>query len=152
MVVGFAEFQKACVSPSTEGFGMVFRYGVGAKSELDTFKGTYTRDMVIDPPITVSLSLSKEELARICQEMVRIGFFDYPREFPPNPERSVIPCVKYYMRVEYGSKIKDITWDQNSLLKGNIEIGLGELVGLITNIIESKEEYRGLPTPRGAYL
>ncbi len=42
-------------------FNIIFRYGVGAKNELDTFNGTYTWDMVVDPSITVNLSLSNKE-------------------------------------------------------------------------------------------
>ena len=48
---------------------------------LDTFKGTYTKDMVMDPSITVPLSLSEEEMDRIYQKMVEIDFFNYPDKF-----------------------------------------------------------------------
>ena len=34
-------------------FNLISKYGVRAKNELNTFEGTYTKDMVMDPSITV---------------------------------------------------------------------------------------------------
>ena len=67
-----------CVAPtpSPSSFNLIFKYGVRARNELNTFNGTYTKDMVMDPSITVNLSLSKEELDRIYQKMIKIDFFD----------------------------------------------------------------------------
>ena len=67
--------------PAQSGFNLIFRYGVGARNELNTFKGTYTRDMVQDPSITIPLSLTKDDLDKIYQKMVEIDFFSYPDEF-----------------------------------------------------------------------
>jgi len=42
-------------TPSDSNFNLIFKYGVGAKNEFNTFKGTYTKDMVMDPSVTVNL-------------------------------------------------------------------------------------------------
>ena len=72
-----------CITPppSQSNFNLIFQYGVGARNELNTFEGTYTKDMIMDPPITVNLTLSKEELDIIYQKMIEINFFGYPDEF-----------------------------------------------------------------------
>ena len=134
-------------------FNITFRYGVEGKNELNTFEGTYRKDMVIDPPITVYLSLSKEEKERIYQKMNDTNFFDYPGYFPQRQDRFVTPNGVYRLKVEYDSKIKEVSWDDNSLFEDeNIEKGLNEIKGLIIEIIEDKEEYKIIPTPRALYL
>ena len=143
--------------PTASSFNLIFKYGVGAKNELNTFNGTYTKDMVMDPSITVNLSLSKEELDRIYQKMVEIDFFDYPDEFkvtvfPWQSKGLRTPYSSYYFRVEYDSKTKELSWKDNILTNDRRAEKLRELIELIRDIIESKEEYEKLPPARGGYI
>ncbi len=138
-------------------FNLVFKYGVGAMNELNTFKGAYTKDMVVDPSITVNLPLSKEELHRIYQKMIEIDFFNYPDKFsisvpPEELVGMVTPYQSYYFWVEYDSKIKELSWGDNITNEDEKAEKLRELIKLIIDIIESKEEYKKLPEPRGGYL
>lgn len=148
-----------CVAPphSPSNFNLIFKYGVGAKNELNTFEGTYTKDMVIDPSITVDLSLSKEELDRIYQKMIEINFFGYPDEFsvfvPPWQSVGIVtPYASYYFKVEYNSKVKELWWEDEITNENEKADKLRELIKLIRDIIESKEEYKKLPPPRGGYI
>ena len=143
--------------PTQSDFNFIFRYGVGAKNELNTFSGKYTRDMIQDPSITVNLSLSKEELDRIYQKMIEIDFFNYPNEFsisvPPGElTTAVTPYNSYYFKVEHDSRIKEVRWDAEIINKNDKADKLRELIQLITDIIQSKEEYKKLPAPTGGYL
>ena len=146
-----------CSTRTSPDFNLIFKYSVGAKNELNTFKGTYTRDMILDPSITVKLSLSKEELDSIYQKMEAIEFFEYPDRFsvPIPPDGRVVmvtPYSSYYFKVIYDSKIKELWWE-DEIKNDNIEADkLRELIKLIRDIIESKEEYKQLPPPRGGYL
>ncbi len=143
--------------PSPSNFNLILKYGVGARNELNTFNGTYTKDMVSDPSITVNLSLSKEELDRIYQKMVEIDFFDYPDKFSitPSPGESygiVTPYYSYYFKVEYNSEIKELWWEDEITNKDEKADKLRELIKLIWDIIESKEEYKKLPEPTSGYM
>jgi hypothetical protein len=133
-------------------FSLIFRYGVGAKNVLDTFNGTYTRDMVIDPPVTVNLSLSNEELQNIYQKMIEISFFSYPENVPPRPNLTVYPHQDYYVKVQCDSKTKEVSWSYESMFEQDFGDGLTQLVNCITHTIESREEYRKLPTPNAGYI
>lgn len=142
-------------SPST--FNLTFKYGVGAKNELNTSQGTYTKDMIMDPSITVNLSLSREELDRIYQKMIEINFFGYPDEFavsiPPGQSVGMLtPYYSYYFKVEYDSKVKELWWEDDIINQDKKAEKLRELITLITDIIESKEEYKQLPPPTGGYI
>ena len=59
-------------------FNFVFTYGVNAQNQLDTTKGQFTKDMVLEPSITTSLKLSEDEMNSIYSEMNKINILDYP--------------------------------------------------------------------------
>jgi len=143
--------------PSPSSFNLIFKYGVGAKNELNTLQGTYTKDMIFDPSITVNLSLSQEELDRIYNKMVEINFFGYPDEFsifvPPGELVGMVtPHRSYYFRVEYDSRVKELWWEDDIINQDKKAEKLRELITLIQDIIESKDEYKQLPLPRGGYI
>ena len=146
--------------PGESNFNLIFRYGIMAGNTLNTFEGTYTKDMVRDPSITVPLALTEEEMDRIYQKMVEIDFFNYPDNFsisvPPGvPTGLRTPYPSYYFRVEYNSTTKELWWDDEIVCKDFQDEKadqLRELIELIRDIIESKEEYKELPEPRSAYL
>ena len=138
-------------------FNFIFKYGVGtnpygALNELNIFEGIYIRDMVVDPPITVKLVLTQEELEEIYQKMVNIDFFNYPRRFPKDPNIGVSPCVRTYFKVSYNFTIKKVEWTDESYFEGDTRQNIDELLILIRDILESKEEYQNLPEPQAFYL
>lgn len=147
-------------TPTTKNFNFIFRYGVGANNELDTFKGILTKDLVSgDPPtITASLILTENDLLRIYNKMIKIDFFNYPDNFisvaPPGEYGlSTSPSSSYYFKVVYDSKTKELTWkDESYYPKDEKRMKLLELTTFIQEIIESKEEYKKLPEIRGGYL
>jgi len=113
--------------------------------------------MVMDPSITVNLSLSKEELDRIYHKMVEIDFFGYPDEFkvtvfPWQSKGLKLPYSSYYFCVDYDSKTKELSWKDNILNNDKRAEKLRELINFIKDIIESKEEYKQLPPARGGYI
>jgi hypothetical protein len=129
-------------------FNLVFKYGVGAKNELDTFSQTYTKDMVMDPPITIKLKLTGQELADIYRKINSLKLFD-KKEEPVGENVFVTPCRSYYLKTQVGSVQKDLSWDD---CHGKISDNLQRFANYVIPIIESKEEYKGLPTPKGLYL
>jgi hypothetical protein len=138
-------------------FNLIFKYGVTAKNELDTFKGTYTKDMISDPPITIELSLTEAEKDIIYRKMLEIDFFNYPDEFsvsvpPGKPAAIVTPHSSYYFKVEYNSQIKELRWKDEIMNPDEKANRLRELIIFIRSIVESKEEYQKLPEPTSAYL
>ena len=71
--------QSSCECNSeNNSMNMIFSYGVGSKNVLDTHECTYTKDMLMDPSITVSLKLAGSELDSVYEKMNEIGFFSYP--------------------------------------------------------------------------
>ncbi len=149
---------QALVLPKNNGpelnpdsFNIVFRYGVGAKNELNTFNGSFTKDLVSNGTVTTPLTLSEEELKGLQQKIVEVGLFSYPDSFPLHPNRLVSPQSDCYIKVQSGSTIKEVAWNSNSLIESNIQESLDGLKDYITTLIEQKPEYQALPTPTGGY-
>jgi len=150
------EKQQPSDAPDGTGFNLVFKYGVGARNELDTFNGTFTKDMIIDPPVTVNLTLSKEELDTIYQKMKEIDFFAYPDRFSVSVHSGestgmITPYSSYYFKVAYDSGLKELWWEDKITNKDEKAEKLRELIEFIKNIVEAKKEYKELPPPRGGY-
>jgi hypothetical protein len=165
-IAAIFSYQYYCFAANPS-FKMIFRYGCGSiPNELNTFDGTYTKDLIDSPPITIPLTLSEEEIGRIIRKMEEIRFFEYPDEFslskmPPAYRVPLIrqPAEGRYFKVEYGSRRKELKWDDGAtswLIEGEV-VGdkkaeeLAELVYLIKEIISAKEEVRRLPPVVGGY-
>lgn len=143
-------FSISCQAKQTThmDFNLLFQYGVYEGNILDTFSNTYTKDMVMDPPITLGLKLTDEEKRKIYDKIIEIDFFNYPDEFDYPVS---IPPSSYSIYVDYYSKTKCCHWGYSSP-DSDPRVGkLNELARLIRDIIESKKEYKRLPQPRGGY-
>ena len=55
---------------------LIFKYGITARNVLNTFSCTYTKDLVLDPPITTCLKLTIADIDLICDKMNQINFFN----------------------------------------------------------------------------
>jgi hypothetical protein len=149
-ILASVQLQYRYIPPRKSDFNLLFKYGVGAKNELNTFENTCTKDMILSPSITIWLYLSDEEMDQIEQKMIEIDFFNYPSTFPLSTERFVTPSEDFYIKVQNGTATKEVSWNSNSQL-GNVEDNLRQLVRCITDIVEKRPEYKSLPPPNGGY-
>ena len=88
---------------------------------------------------------------------MEIGFFDYPDEFTVpvasgSPVKMVTPHFTYYFRVQRGSGIKELRWEDKILNENEQADRLRELIKFIRDIIENKPEYKRLPEPTSGYM
>lgn len=149
LIIGGCVTRQPAIPPATSSesnFNLLFKYGFGACNELNTFKGICIKDMIG----IGKLSLSNEELDRIYKKMIEIDFFSYPDVFSGNVIGVVKPHPSYYFKVEYNSKIKELSWEEK-ITKDEKAEKLMELIKLIIDILESKEEYKRLPSRGGMY-
>jgi len=135
-----------------DSFNLIFKYGVGAKNELNTFNGTYTKDLVLDPSVTIKLTLTNEEKLQILQKIAEMDLLNFPDNFSRRQSPIVTPQTDYYIKVQNGSQIKEISWNTNSLIESNMQNSLEQFVSYLIGIIEQKPEYKALSPPRGGYV
>lgn len=143
-------------------FGFSAAYGVAAKNQIDTFKGTFTKDIVSPskPNPTVQLRLTAGELGRLYSELASMHILDYPSQLPPPEDRVakngtavvVMPSESYTLRIKAAGVEKVITWDDNANLMTSEAKALRTWFRELENIIQSKPEYKAMPPAQGGYL
>ena len=134
-----------------QGVKVYFKYGF--RNEVDTFKGTYTKDLVVDGTITVSFSFSAAEQDSILQAMAQSEFYSMPDTLYPIPGLLIFPNAgPQILRVEYQGAIKSVVWfyllDQTDPRN---EAALN-LFQRIRQLVESTEIYSRLPPAVGGYI
>lgn len=139
-------------SSMPEDFNFIFNFGGGAKNQLDTVKGQFTKDMIVDPPITVELKLSDEEMNAIYSDMRRIGITNYPENYDPKSNMIQFPSDTYSIKIIANGREKSIYWEDKSVSITKKAAQLRELFNKIEEMIISKDEYKKLPAPKGGYM
>ena len=141
-------------------YDLVFTYGVKGNrpdpvNRLDTMRGTFTKDMVSDPPITFELTLTDEQMARIMERMVEIEFLSYPSLYTPSTGPvvgSVTPYLTYHLKLyRDGVMVKQVRMDTDIVSTDQKTENLVSLFNLIMDIIESTEAWKESPKPRSGY-
>lgn len=102
----------------------------------------------MDPSITVKMKLSDGEFNSIYQKLNDLNLFNESPE-PIEGSTIVAPCSSYYLKVQINSEQKELSWNNCG---GKISDKFQQFSSYIIQIIESKEEYKKLPTPRGGYI
>ena len=141
-------------------FNIVFRYGIsGAKhpNELNTFNGTFTKDMVTEDPACTKLDLTQDEMNAIHRMMVEIDFFSYPNSFKPKIEGDRVgiktPFTVYNLEYHDESGTKVVHWTDEYIVPGDPQYrNLKELAHLIISTIQAKPEYQKMPVPTAGYF
>ena len=139
---------------TSEGTRIVFRYGVGAKNILDTYTGTFTKDMIVDPPVTIKMVLTEEDLLRIETKLEELDFLSQSDwDLLPHGSTSGdrTPFSTYYLKVSFKGVTRELQWNDSNLLSDDFKGPAVEVVKLLWSIIEAKPEYKSLPQPRGGY-
>ena len=131
-------------------FAFRFEFGSCDNDVLDTFTGTFTKDMIVEPAITIPFELSEEQMTAIYQKMGQIDFFDYPAVFTiPKPEGMQSPAMQYYIEVRNGNLTKTVRWDGEFFSKSDREANnLENLFYMIMKMIWEHPDYRQLPKPK----
>ena len=144
-------FSSDCHPKKSCGFGFIFKLGIGAGNVLNTFKGSFTRDLIDDSPVIVRMKLTDAEMNIILKKMQEINFFDYPDSFKISGTAHVMPSEKHSYEVKCEKLTKKLYWDDCIRAPNAQAENLRELSRLIWQMIKSKPEFKKLPKPRGGY-
>ncbi len=130
---------------------LVFTFGVGGLNELNTFRGTFTKDLCIDGTLTARMILSEAELKEIQLKLIEFGFFSCPETFPLS-EHLMLPSSSYYLKVQNGTTLKEVSWSDNSIIDSSTAAKLDQIASFLIDLICQKPEYARLPPANGMYL
>jgi hypothetical protein len=149
---GSANTENQLPKSKPKDFNFVLNYGVNAINELNTVKGTYTKDLVGDGTITTGLKLSEKEMKNIYKEMRDIDILNYPAMFAPESKSYQTPFPTYLIKIYYNGSEKRIYWVDDKDSKTKEAVRLRELFQKIHEIVIDKDEYKKLPPIKGGYV
>ena len=132
-------------------FNFVYNYGINAKNQLDTVKGQYTKDMIMDPSVTTNLILTDEEINSIYLEMRKINIWNFSENLNSKSNQRITPFQAYSIKIVVDGKEKIIDWEDKSVSESKDAVKLRKLFEKIEEIICNKEEYKKLPPAKGGY-
>lgn len=153
-LAGCGSASRPAASPSPRAFErVVFSYGVGARNVLDTGSGTFTKDLIADPPVTAPLRLSGRELSRVARMLQDIDFWSYPPVYRTAGDGGHMqPHQSYRWEVTTSGGTKVVRWEDDVFNGDERAAGLRRLARLVRRMIESKPAYKAMPEPSGGYL
>ena len=132
-------------------FGFVLEFGSCSIDKLDTFKGEFTQDRVVEPDINIPLGLSNDQMTMIYEKMVEIDLAQYPEVFevlkPLIGEVVMISSpYNYALMVENGKSKTSVRWTDNIVQPTTAKADrLRELFRLIIQMVREDPGYQQLP-------
>jgi hypothetical protein len=126
-------------------------YQYFAADELDTFHGTYQKDLIPGTAQT-EMWLTTREQEIILYKLEEIKFFSWPDTLPMQPF-SVVDAEhrNQILRIKTAGHDKSVVWHFPVRNDCIYRYSLDELKQLLNAIIESKPEYKALPHTKGVY-
>ena len=147
-------------NPRDRYFNILFRYGVGARNELNSFENTYTKDLILDGTVKIRLVLSTDDFYAIEGKLQSTGFFSFPDTLKAavsdTPWYAIHPHSTYFFRVQTGANIKtlycaDSVYPEFFAYYRIRYEKLQEIVRFIHDRLSMKPEIQRLPPARGSY-
>jgi hypothetical protein len=142
-------------------FAFVAAYGVMARNVVDTFVGTFTKDLVSAGQVTTELRLSEDEMQNLYEDLVEMQakwqLFTTPFSINPDPDNTgtsmrVTPSHTYRLEWQFGEfRSVPIIWDDNSSSSDPKAVALRDWFSKLRRMIEAKPEYQALPPAKGGY-
>ncbi|RAP75702.1 hypothetical protein [Paenibacillus montanisoli] len=136
--------------PTDFNFMVSFGYGEVTKNVIDTYKGTFTKDLVVKGSATANIEFSTVELRDIYNKMKAIDIMG-PKELTMDGGCFTTPSNEDKWKITVNGETKTISWTDKYCAMTEDANQLLELRNFIKNIVESKEAYKALPEAEGGY-
>jgi len=136
-------------------FNFCLNFNTYGKDQIDTYNGTFTKDLVLDGTKTIDFKLPDNIKAEIYKLMLGIDIMSFPDILKVDGMSVTPPCC-YSLKVTMNGKTKNIFWNDGfypsmdeNLPKDNVNFL--KLVKYISDYIYNTEEYRNMPRANGGY-
>lgn len=136
---------------------ILFNYARRPKNSLNTLRGIFTKDLVLNGKAKTKLDLTEVEMKEIEKYIAKNNIMDYPDEITFETKTD-IGRMKSYLTIYLDGKKKLIEWnsfrnwkDYTEDMKKQVDI-LNSLETKIIEFIENKEEFKKLPPRKCGYL
>ncbi|WP_042414061.1 hypothetical protein [Geomicrobium sp. JCM 19038] len=131
-----------------EDFDFSLWYGITGANEINTYEGTYTKDLAEGGDVTTELALTNEEMNVIYEQMRSVDILNTPRYV--STTTCVHPYDENHLTMTVNGEVIEREWIH--AMCGEPEERLAELVEIIhQEMIEPRSEYQNLPEATGGY-
>ncbi|GAJ99945.1 hypothetical protein [Geomicrobium sp. JCM 19055] len=131
-----------------EDFDFSLWYGITGANEINTFEGTYTKDLAEGGDVTTELQLTNEEMKMIYNQMRSVDVLNTARYACKTT--CVEPYDENHLTMTVNGEVIERDWIH--AMCGEPEEQLAEFVEMIhLDMIDPKSEYQDLPEPTGGY-
>ncbi|MNI49466.1 hypothetical protein D3C73_1040780 [compost metagenome] len=134
-----------------EDFAFSVRYGITAKNEINTFKGTVTKDLISKGSATAKLRLTDAERSKIYRQMREMNVVDGMELEIADKSCRQIPYDEEYWIIRVNSEQKALNWSGEYCQTTPDARKLQQLRDQIVKLVQSKPEYQALPESVGGY-
>ncbi len=145
-----------------EDFGFVAAYGVMGRNVVDTFAGTFTKDLgPNEEPVTTELVLSAVDLETLYHDLILIQnqWQMFTEGFDPDPDQSntgttihVTPSQTYTLKWSAGGfDAQAVAWNDDALSTDLQAVALRDWFERLRMLIEAAPEWKALPPMSGGY-
>ncbi len=144
------------LSPGSDGehdvqFIQIFFHS-GKLDELDTFHGTYQKDLIPGVAITRMWFTTREQEI-VLTKLEQTKFFSFPDTIYRLPNVMVSPDHgAQFIRIKYKDRDKTVVWYDPMNPRSKVKYYIESLQSLLNDITWSKPEYKALPPRKGGYL
>lgn len=152
VILGYYGVRPLLFTPSyPDDFQIVFKYGVRTRNILNTSAGTYTKDLIRDPSVTIKLTLTEREMDTIWSLIQENEFYTI-EEQSWGRSQSISPNYQYslYVHAE-GYPDRTLTMTELYYSHKPNEEAFFNITYTIKSIIENRPAYKKLPEPNGGY-
>jgi len=148
----FCAFDHHTLGAQANDFAFRFRVGDCLPERLDTFSGTFTKDLGGYPPqlATTRLALTNAQMTDIFRTIEEIRFFEYPASFVGIAAGAAeivktIPSPTYRLEVRNAGVVHTVTWEDAYKPTTAEADRLRNLFEMIIGFIHAHEDYKRLP-------
>jgi len=145
------DLQQEPIATDPQILKLFFKYGF--RNQVDTFKGTLTKDLVINGTVTAPFLFTASQQDSILGVLSEAEFFNLPDTLYPVPNMLLLPDHgPQILRVQYQSSLKSLMWSYVLDQSDPRNDAVLRLWRKLQQIVESTDAFKRLPPAVGAYI
>jgi hypothetical protein len=137
--------------PADFDFHVRYGYGEVSKNEINTYKDTVTKDLIMNGSATASLTLTPDEMRTIYANMKKINIMAKKKLLPDKQNCYSTPFSEDNWKVSVNGETNTFSWSNQHCEITDDAQQLLDLRTFIHEIVTSKEAYKELPEAEGGY-
>jgi hypothetical protein len=151
-------------SPLTEqmpsDFNFSISFGIGRKNKIDTYEGTFTKDLIIDGTETISFLIQADKMREMYEAFIELEIYKLPDDINADTPIGdtalhITPDAQYSLTYTLNSETKTVScddggpWNADGLPETRDR--LVEFIDFVSEYIYGTEEYKNMKPAEGGY-